>query len=342
MEQPRSPFLNPITDSFLLKNGLPLQSGSAFGQDDRAVSCLIRENEYPSMLGWLSKYTIMSPSLSSPPVNSSTFMGKPGDEYPDGNTQSPPTDGSQQSLFKAVKWRKWSLFACSCLLQFLLQLDMASVAVALPVGPKQDYPSGKMTVFLTIPRTQRIAKDLAASQILVFTVATAYLLAQTVVQLVFSHVSHGTGRRYAYLSGVSFYIIGGIIAATSPTAKQLIGARVVQGMGAAGMFTMSAIVVVDIMQPRQRAAWSAISQAFGALGNICGPLFSGLLFKQFDWVSLFSRITPPPYLPWNDIANITPSALSSSCRLSSRVFSSWLWSLFCSHGRPGGNVLCKC
>lgn len=29
--------------------------------------------------------------------------------------------------------RKWSLFACSCLLQFLLQLDMASVAVVLPV-----------------------------------------------------------------------------------------------------------------------------------------------------------------------------------------------------------------
>lgn len=125
-----------------------------------------------------------------------------------------------------------------------------------------------------------------------FAVATAYFLAQTVFQLVFSHISHGVGRKYAYLSGVGFYIIGSIIAATSPRARQLVAARAVQGMGAAGMFTMSAIVIVDIMQPRQRAAWSAISQAFGALGNICGPLFAGLLFKKFGWVGLVS------YVPW--------------------------------------------
>lgn len=299
----------------------------------------------------------MCPSLSSPPVTSPICTGKPGDECPDGDAQGPPTDGSQHSLLKVAKWRKWSLFACSCLLQFLLQLDMASVAVALPVGPNPEYPSGRITlVFLTIPCVQRIAKDLVASQILVFTVATAYLLAQTVVQLVFSHISHGLGRRYAYLSGVSFYIIGGMIAATSPTAEQLIGARVVQGMGAAGMLTMSAIIVVDIMQPRQRAALSAISQAFGALGNICGPLLSGLLFQHFDWVSLYSEshrlltclrmlrvcCPVPSRTSSNGIANTTPSVLFSSWRLSSRLFCCWLWSLFCGHGRPGGNILCRC
>lgn len=36
-------------------------------------------------------------------------------------------------LSRLAVWRKWSVFACSCLLQFLLNLDMASVAVALPV-----------------------------------------------------------------------------------------------------------------------------------------------------------------------------------------------------------------
>lgn len=93
------------------------------------------------------------------------------------------------------------------------------------------------------------------------------------------------GRKYAYVSGVSLYTIGAIVATTSKTPEQLIGGRILQGIGAAGMFTMSAIVIVDIMQPRQRAAWTAVSQACGALGNICGPLFAALLFRKHSWVS---------------------------------------------------------
>lgn len=48
----------------------------------------------------------------------------------DPTTKSSP---DRQDLPPLEKWRKWSVFACSCLLQFLLQLDMASVAVTLPV-----------------------------------------------------------------------------------------------------------------------------------------------------------------------------------------------------------------
>lgn len=39
----------------------------------------------------------------------------------------------RENLSKIRTWRKWSIFACSCWLQFLLNLDMAAVAVALPV-----------------------------------------------------------------------------------------------------------------------------------------------------------------------------------------------------------------
>lgn len=132
---------------------------------------------------------------------------------------------------------------------------------------------------------QIIAKDLGSSQVLTFSVATAYFLAQTVFQLVFSHMSHALGHKHAYLSGVTFYNIGAIIAVTSTCGRQLVAARTLQGVGAAGMLTMSAIVVVEMMPPRKRAAYATFSQAFGALGNICGPLFAAVLFKKFTWVS---------------------------------------------------------
>lgn len=98
-------------------------------------------------------------------------------------------------------------------------------------------------------------------------------------------MSHGLGRKYVYLSGVSFYIIGAAVAIASHCTRQLVAARTLQGVGAAGMFTMSAIVVVEMMPPRERAAYTAMSQASGALGNICGPLFAALLYGKFTWVS---------------------------------------------------------
>ncbi|KAJ4397336.1 hypothetical protein N0V93_001561 [Gnomoniopsis smithogilvyi] len=201
-----------------------------------------------------------NPIAPAPSISSSTTDVEP-DSWDEHDNFRP----EQIDLANLAPCRKWCIFTCSCFLQFLLNFDMASVAVTLP----------------------SIAKDLQASQVLVFTVATGYFLAQTVFQLPFSHTSHAVGRKYAYLTGVTLHIIGAIVAAASKSAQQLIAARIVQGIGAAGMFTMSAIVIVDLMQPRQRASWTAVSQACGALGNICGPLFAALLFKQYTWRSIF-------------------------------------------------------
>lgn len=50
----------------------------------------------------------------------------------------------REDLSRLGRRRKWCLFACSCLLQFLLQLDMASVAVTLPVSGKS-VPLGNIS-----------------------------------------------------------------------------------------------------------------------------------------------------------------------------------------------------
>lgn len=147
-----------------------------------------------------------------------------------------------------------------------------------------DFKSG-----LTHSITQVIAKSLTSSQALTFSVATSYFLAQTVFQLIFSHISHALGRKYVYLAGVTLYILGAIIAVTSNTTRQLVVGRTVQGVGAAGMLTMSAIVVVEIMPPRKRAGYTSLSQASAALGNICGPLFAAVLYGRFSWVRLSAR-----------------------------------------------------
>lgn len=89
-----------------------------------------------------------------------------------------------------------------------------------------------------------------------------------------------------FLTGLFLYVVGASIAAGKAHIDTLIGARVIQGIGAAGMFSMSAILIVEMTQPRQRAGWVSFSQAWGALGNICGPIAAGaMFFKGWSWVS---------------------------------------------------------
>lgn len=136
-----------------------------------------------------------------------------------------------------------------------------------------------------------------------------------------------------FLTGLALFLVGASIAASRVLMNVLIFGRVVQGIGAAGMFTMSAIVIVDLTQPRQRAGWQAISQAFGALGNICGPLMSALLINKFrlPWVSSSSLSAVLVFLAQS--ADTIHRVLSSSPRpSSSQSFSSP--SLFCSRATP--------
>ncbi|KAL1873563.1 hypothetical protein Daus18300_003929 [Diaporthe australafricana] len=234
------------------------------------------------MEGYLEYHKTVSleaPVDSSPPpesenetrLTSSIAAAQPAPYQPEPYQPEPYQAGQQpdqqqrQDLFRLPDWRKRCIFGCSCLLQFLLQFDMGAVALTLP----------------------KIAEDLNPPQVEVFAVATGYLLAQTVFQLVFSHVSQAAGRKFMYLSALLLYLAGAVAAATGPTMHGLVGARVMQGIGAAGMFTMSAIIFVDMTLPRRRAGWQALSQSCGAAGNIFGPLAAGLLFKRFSWHSIF-------------------------------------------------------
>jgi MFS family permease len=249
----------------------------------------------------------------SRPVSDDDVNNTPAAGVTSGSTDQPE---QPSVLFRLPRWKKRALFACSCLLQFLLQFDVAAVAVTIPVSRRGRSRRRIIKSWLThyislVP--QKIAEDQETTQVKAFALATGYYLAQTIFQLVFSHVSHALGRTPMYLLGLLFYMLGAAIAGCNIPMDVLIAARVIQGIGAAGMFSMSAIVIVEMTQPRQRAAWTSLTMAGGAFGNICGPLVAGAMFKRgFPWRSVFhieiglaaflfgplARLLPWDIIPW--------------------------------------------
>lgn len=61
-----------------------------------------------------------------------------GPHAPDARPQpTPPQIDQEKNLLRNLpRWKRQGLFACSCLLPFLLQFDMAAVAVLWNVGPQ--------------------------------------------------------------------------------------------------------------------------------------------------------------------------------------------------------------
>lgn len=102
------------------------------------------QQEFTSLEGYL-EYAV---SISPETTRDSTALPAPhGDQtrahVPDAGAhpttdQADQADQERKTLLNLPKWRKRALFVCSCVLPFLLQFDMAAVAVTIPVSRR--YP----------------------------------------------------------------------------------------------------------------------------------------------------------------------------------------------------------
>jgi DHA2 family methylenomycin A resistance protein-like MFS transporter len=96
------------------------------------------------------------------------------------------------------------------------------------------------------------------------------------------------GPKAVYQGGLAVFLLGSVGCALAPGGEALIGARLLQGCGAA-LFMPSSLSLLTHAAPndgeraRMVAAWSAIVGCAAA----SGPLVGGLLVQGFGWRSVF-------------------------------------------------------
>ena len=95
------------------------------------------------------------------------------------------------------------------------------------------------------------------------------------------------GRRKIFLVGYTLFGFACLLAAFSPTVEALIGARIVMGIGAAGVIAPALAIVAALYPPDRRGAAIGAWAVFGAAGLAAGPVIGGLLLDQFWWGSVF-------------------------------------------------------
>ena len=164
------------------------------------------------------------------------------------------------------KNRRWWALVAVALGTFMTYLDNNVVNVALP--------SIQRDLHLTISGLEWIA--------------SAYILVFAGLLLAGGRIADVLGKRGAFFAGLAVFTLASVVAGLAQNQEMLIGARAVQGIGAALLTPASLALLPQLFpDPRERGTAVGIWGGVGALALAIGPLTGGWLSQHVSWGWIF-------------------------------------------------------
>lgn len=128
----------------------------------------------------------------------------------------------------------------------------------------------------------RIGSDLDALNLTSW-IATSYFLTLTSFQPLYGKLSDIFGRKSCLLFAYAIFGLGCLFCGLARNINELIAARVFQGLGGAGMATVTTILFSDIVPLKDRGLWQGILNLIYALGASIGAPLGGFLADSLGW-----------------------------------------------------------
>ena len=154
-----------------------------------------------------------------------------------------------------------------CAAQFIVVLDVTIVAIALPAMQRSFglSPEGLQWIL------------------------TAYTLTFGGLLVATGRAGDMAGRRRMFRIGLAVFGAASLACALAPSAAVLVGARAVQGIGAAALAPAALALVATLPDRRRGVAWLT---AAAAAGGASGWVLGGALVQALGWPAVFAVNVP--------------------------------------------------
>ncbi len=132
-----------------------------------------------------------------------------------------------------------------------------------------------------------LAQDFGAPFHAVQWVLVGYLLAITSAVVVFGRLGDVVGRRRSLRAALALYCAASIVCGLAPALSVVIAARVLQGLGAAGMMALTIAFVGDLVPQERTGSAMGLLGTASSIGTALGPSLGGALVATLGWRAIF-------------------------------------------------------
>lgn len=137
-----------------------------------------------------------------------------------------------------------------------------------------------------------MTKELGISSELSIWIINGYLLVITMLVLVFASLGEIRGYRRVFLCGILAFTLASGMCALSRSFEMLVFSRVIQGIGAACMMSVSSALIRFIYPPKVLGRGLSLNAMVVAVSAAAGPTVAGVILSFASWHWLFAINLP--------------------------------------------------
>jgi DHA1 family bicyclomycin/chloramphenicol resistance-like MFS transporter len=150
---------------------------------------------------------------------------------------------------------------------------------------------GPATLNILVPALPALVKQLKSDTGTVQFTLSLYLLSLATAQLLLGPLSDRFGRRPVVLAGLALNVAASLAAIGASSIGALIGARVVQAIGASSGIVIGRAIIRDLYERDRAAAMIGLVTTAMVIAPMISPLIGGILDTAFGWESIFLLIS---------------------------------------------------